>query len=160
MVSALIDHETKRWKAKLIRVVFLPFEADAILNIPLSFNLLEDKLIWIGNRKGDFTMKSAYYIALGLVETDESGECSTGDPRTPLWKKMWHLKIPAKIRIFAWRTCMNGLPTKLNLCKRGVNISPLCPICDQEVESIAHVLFQCDLALQVWNRWEGCPMNM
>ena len=55
---------------------------------------------------------------------------------------------------------MNGLPTRLNLCKRGVKIGPLCPICDQEMESITHALFQCDLALQVWNRWEGFPMNM
>jgi len=97
-------------------------------------------------------VKSAYYITLGLVEVDESGECSSGDPRTPLWKKMWHLKIPAKIRIFAWRTCMNGLPTRLNLSKRGVNISPPCPICDQETESITQALFQCESALQVWDR--------
>ena len=47
---------------------------------------------------------------------------------------------------------MNDLPTRLNLSKRGVNISPLCPICDQEMESITHALFQCDLALQVWDR--------
>ena len=105
-------------------------------------------------------VKSAYYIALGLVDAVESGKCSSGDPRTPLWKKMWHLKIPAKIRIFGWRACMNGLPTRLNLCKRGVKIGPLCPICDQEMESITHTLFQCDLALQVWNRWEGCLVNM
>ena len=88
MVSALIDHESRKWKVELIRALFLPFETEAILNIPLSFNLPEDKLIWVGNRKGDFTVKSAYYIALGLVDTVESGECSSGDPRSPLWKKM------------------------------------------------------------------------
>ena len=55
---------------------------------------------------------------------------------------------------------MNDLPTRLNLSKRGVNISPLCPICDQEMESITDALFQCDLALQVWDRQEGCPVNM
>ena len=160
MVSAFIDHESKKWKAEIICALFLPFEAEAILNIPLSFNLPEDKLIWVGNKKGDFTLKSAYYIALGLVDAVEFGECSFGDPRTHLWKKMWHLKILAKIRIFAWRASMNGLPTRLNLCKSGVKFGPLCPICDQEMESITHALFQCDLALQVWNRWEGCLVNM
>ena len=78
----------------------------------------------------------------------------------PPWKKMWHLKIPVKIRIFAWRACMNGLPTRLNLTKRGVNISPRCPIYDQELEFTTHSLIQCDLAKQVWDRWEGSLMNL
>ena len=102
MVSSLIDSETRRWKSNVIRIVFLPFEADTILNIPLSYNLPEDKLIWIGNKKWEFIVKSAYYIALSLVEAEDCGECSSGDSRTPLWRKMWHLKFPAKIRIFAW----------------------------------------------------------
>lgn len=162
-VSALIDHETRRWKVELIRAVFLPFEADTILNMPLSYNLPEDKLIWTGNRRGDFTVKSAYYIACSLVEAEETGESSSGYPRTPpppIWKKIWHLKIPSKIRIFSWRACMNGLPTGLNLSRRGVNISPMCPICDQERETTTHVLIQCEIAKQVWDRWQGRPMNM
>jgi len=45
----------------------------------LSYNLLEVKLIWMGNKKGEFTIKSAYYVALSLVEIDECAECSNGD---------------------------------------------------------------------------------
>ena len=48
--------------------------------------------------------KSAYYIALNVLSSLGGGggsrECSHGYPKTPLWKKMWHLKIPPKIRIF------------------------------------------------------------
>lgn len=55
---------------------------------------------------------------------------------------------------------MNGLPTRLNLSRRGVNISPMCPICDQEMETTTHALIQCELAKQVWDRWQGRPMNM
>ena len=153
MVSALIDHETRRWKVELIRAVFLPFEDDMILNMPLSYNLPEDKLIWTGNRRGDFTIKSAYYIACSLVGAEETSESSSCGLRTPLWKKIWHLKIPSKIRIFAWRACMNGLPTRLNLSRRGVNINPMCPICDQEMETTTHALIQCELAKQEKDRW-------
>lgn len=92
MVLALIDHKSRMWKVELIRAMFLPFEANTILNMPLSYNLLEDKLIWTGNRKGDFTVKSAYYIALSLVEAEEKSESSSSYPRNPLWKKIWHLK--------------------------------------------------------------------
>ena len=146
MVSTLIDSESRRWKVDLVRSIFLPFEANTIMNIPLSYNLLEDKIIWIGNKRGEFTMKSAYYIALKGVDSVEVAECSNGDPRTPLWKKLWHLKVPAKIRIFAWKACMNALPTKLNLYKRGINTSVICPICDHGVETILHSLVFCDPA--------------
>ena len=48
MVSSLIDFNTKWWKVDLVRSLFLPFEASTILKIPLSYNLLDDSLIWIG----------------------------------------------------------------------------------------------------------------
>ena len=146
MVSTLIDSESRRWKVGLVRSIFLPFEANTIMNIPLSYNLLEDKIIWIGNKRGEFTMKSAYYIALKGVDSVEVAECFNGDPRIPLWKKLWHLKVPAKIRIFAWKACMNAFPTKLNLYKRGINTSVICPICDHGVETILHSLVFCDPA--------------
>ena len=101
MVSFLIDEETRHWKMDKIRRNFLPFEAETILNIPLSYNLPKDKIIWVGNKCGMFSVKSAYYVALPLVEKSELGECSNEDYRTPLWKKMWQLKFSSKIRIFA-----------------------------------------------------------
>jgi len=60
MVSSLIDRDTKRWKANIIRSIFLPLEANTILNIPLIYNMPKDKIIWVGNRKGEFTIKCAY----------------------------------------------------------------------------------------------------
>ena len=80
MVSAPIDQNTKRWKANLVKKTFLPFEVDTILSIPLSYSLLDDKLIWLGNKRGVFTVRSVYYVALSLVETCNEGESSAGDP--------------------------------------------------------------------------------
>ena len=57
MVSALIDEDTKRWKVDTLKSLFLPFEVETILNIPLSHNLPEDKIIWVGNKKGIFFCK-------------------------------------------------------------------------------------------------------
>ena len=69
MVSALIDYDTRRWKADLIKSIFLPFESKTILNIPISYNLPEDKIIWAANKKGVFSVKSAYYVALNLMDS-------------------------------------------------------------------------------------------
>lgn len=43
MVFAIIDPDTRRWKADLLRRTFLPFEANTIQNI--SYSLPKDKII-------------------------------------------------------------------------------------------------------------------
>ena len=68
----------------MVRSIFFPFEASKILKIPINYNLLEDSLIWIGNKQGVFIVKSAYHIALSLVDSNEESECSSPDSRTSL----------------------------------------------------------------------------
>ena len=88
MVSSLIDPVTRWWKSGAVRALFLPFEVDMILKIPLSHNLPKDKLIWLGNKRGVFTVKSAYFVATKLLDTRDEGECSSGDPNTWIWRKI------------------------------------------------------------------------
>ena len=122
-----------------------------ILKIPLSNNLSEDKFIWVGNKKGEFIVKSAYFIANKLLDTRDEGECSSGDPNARIWKKIWSLKLPEKIKIFSWRACVNGLPMLTNLAAKGIQTSCVCPICDEEPKSLTHALISCDFALSVWS---------
>ena len=89
MVSALIDEDSRRWKVDTLKSLFLPFEVEKILNVPLSYSLPEDKIIWIGNKRGEFSVKSAYYVALTVINSSNCGESSHGDPRIPLWKRSW-----------------------------------------------------------------------
>ena len=88
MVLSIINKDTRHWKVDKVKRHFLPFEVETILNIPLNYNLPEDSIIWMGNKRGVFSVKSAYYVALPLVEKSEAGECSTRDSRTRLWKKV------------------------------------------------------------------------
>ena len=112
------------------------------------------------NKKGEFSVKSAYYIATRMIDTVEEGKCSSGDSRNPLWRKLWHLNIPPKVRIFAWKMCMNALPTYVNLQKRGVNICDFCPACGMEPESIVHVFIKYEVAKRVWRCWLDCPLDL
>ena len=54
--------------------IFLPSEAATILKIPISYRLPDDQLVWIGNKSGSFIVKSAYYIAMRMVDDHEIGE--------------------------------------------------------------------------------------
>ena len=94
-------------------------------------------------------MKIAYYIALTVINSSGSGECSHGDPRTPIWKRIWQLKIPPKIRIFTWKVCVNALPTMLNLRRRRVNKDGMCSVCGLEAESILHAFFKCGVVKEI-----------
>ena len=70
-----------------MKAFFLQFEANEILKIPLSHSLPKDSLIWLGNRKGSFTVKSAYYVAKELVESEAAGASSSNCLASPLRKR-------------------------------------------------------------------------
>ncbi|KAK9988307.1 hypothetical protein SO802_028546 [Lithocarpus litseifolius] len=160
MVSSLIDANSKWWKPDLVKALFLQSEASEILKIPLNLNLPEDSLIWLGNRRGSFLVKSAYYVAKELVEFEAACASSSNHLASPFWKKIWHVNAPPKIKIFAWRVCLDALPTMLNLRRRGLNTAGFCQICDKELESISHALFHCNHAKQTWSCWSDCPVNL
>ncbi|XP_071695352.1 uncharacterized protein [Rutidosis leptorrhynchoides] len=70
--------------------------------------------------------------------------------------------IPQKLGIFVWWALKNRLPTRVELEKRGVHIdSLLCPLCNKEIETVEHAIFECDHAKMVWDRilkwWEVSP---
>ena len=146
MVSSLINPMTKWWNVDLVRATFLPFEAETILKIPLSRTLIEDKIVWIGNRHGEFSVKSAYHIAHGLMEANDHGASSNGDPCKPLWKRLWHLHLPAKIKVFAWRACVNGLPMMEAISRREISQNMACPVCGNDAKSVDHALLRCDFS--------------
>jgi hypothetical protein len=62
-VSSLIDNDTNWWDIQLIRDVFNEEDAALICNIPISPQRQEDKLVWVGTRNGEFTVRSTYHIA-------------------------------------------------------------------------------------------------
>ena len=160
MVSSLTDNDTKWWKIDVINATFLPHEASTILKIPLNYNLPKDCHNWIGNKRGEFTVKSAYHIASSIGDSVEEGESTSSSSWTLLWKRIWQQKVPPKIKIFAWRTYVNDLPTMQNLNQRGVHCFSFCPLCDKAIESTAHALLHYDHAKMTWAFWYNFPVDL
>ena len=69
----------------------------------------------------------------------------------PLWKKIWKLSLPCKIRNFLWRACKNAIPTMTNLLRRCVVDDPSCSLCAQHNEDVLQSLWSCPNLAQVWN---------
>nr|GEX23399.1 RNA-directed DNA polymerase, eukaryota [Tanacetum cinerariifolium] len=62
----------------------------------------------------------------------------------------WVKQIPIKVNVLAWKISMDRLPTRVNLHRRGVQVSLIsCPICCEAFENLDHLLFCCDLAKDI-----------
>ncbi|CAN6581577.1 unnamed protein product [Malus baccata var. baccata] len=68
-----------------------------------------------------------------------------------LWKCVWKLKVPPKIRCFMWKTLQEAVANKANLFKCRSSPSPICPLCNSKEESMIHLFLQCPWVEEVWH---------
>ncbi|KAL4627066.1 hypothetical protein ACB092_05G140400 [Castanea dentata] len=134
-VDILIDTDRGTWIANLVRELFINFEAETILSIPPSIRMPRDKMVWAGTPNGQFTVKSAYWLAQSMSRADHEGLSGANGQRR-LWKTIWGAE--------------NTLPTKSSLCRRQVINSDTCEQCDRCSETTSHVLLHCDFSSAVW----------
>ncbi|GKA77246.1 RNA-directed DNA polymerase, eukaryota [Tanacetum coccineum] len=100
-----------------------------------------DRWVWSIDSSGEFSVKSARSFI------DESLLPTVGSPTR--WVKV----VPIKVNIFAWKVCLDKLPTRLNLSLRGIDIPSIsCPICSTAGESCAHLLFSCSMAKSLYRK--------
>ncbi|KAL0012077.1 hypothetical protein SO802_007185 [Lithocarpus litseifolius] len=93
---------------------------------------------------------SAYHVARRiLTEADRVGS-SRGCVAKQVWAVLWKLRIPNKIKVFAWRACHEILPTAVNLTRRRVILEDKCSLCTGEPETTIHALWDCVVAQDVW----------
>ena len=86
-----------------------------------------DELVWKANRAGRFSVKTAYQVALRLIQQN-GAEHSDARMDGKVWKEIWALNVPPKVRNFIWRACSNILPTMENLQNRRVKVDLRCDI--------------------------------
>lgn len=67
-----------------------------------------------------------------------------------IYKKIWQQKIPAKIKITAWKFLKNCSPITSILYSRRIASSSICPRCHQCSETPLHVLLWCGPTQTIW----------
>ncbi|CAL9014415.1 unnamed protein product [Prunus brigantina] len=155
MVHELIDPLLKIWKEDVINRCFTPEEASRILSIPISRWGCPDKLIWHFTMHGQYTVRSCYELALHLQRNGElgrkgAGEASGCSSQTSIWKSVWLVDAPPKLKAFIWRGCSNILAVRHNLRRRRVQCTGECGFCGLHDETQVHIFFQCPFARAFW----------
>lgn len=97
MVSELID-EDHCWKdLVIIRQHFHQEDAAQILQIPLPRQPRSNQVLWLYNKKGYYSVKSGYQLALQMKFPTKPSSSEEGKSA---WNSIWYLQIPEKVKIF------------------------------------------------------------
>lgn len=112
-VADLFDFNCGEWLADMVRPTFSIEESSLILKLPLSSRWPNDIPFWWPTKTGEYTVKSGYWMAsighINRIRANTSGteEC--------VWRGIWRMEAPPKLRHFLWRACKGNLAVKENL---------------------------------------------
>ena len=152
-VSDLFLPNAQSWNVDLIDHTFMNWEAEEIKWIHVSELGQDDALVWPFTSDREYFVRSAYHMLVSDSVMAEQASTSSGEQK--VWKGIWCIRAPNKIRHFIWTVVKDSLPTKENLHKRHIPLDMICSLCDEHQETTLHALWLCDQAKEVWKS-EAC----
>lgn len=135
------------WDAAKLGSNMCPEDVEVIMKIPLSKVNMQDVWIWHYDKEGNYSVKSGYKLYMNL---SFCGASPSDNRQSKVWKRLWQLKIPPKIRLFLWKAFQNCILTKANLIQRGMDVVPLCPVYSKKAETGVHALLDYSRGHQIW----------
>ncbi|KAL4319829.1 hypothetical protein GQ457_18G007350 [Hibiscus cannabinus] len=109
---------------------------------PPSDDLGSDSIGWRWDSKRIFTSKSAYSF---LVQ-------HPGGSPNIIWKCIWSLQVPQRIRVFLWLSNRERLLTNEERFRRHLALDARCCIFNNADESVLHILRDCTKARETWSK--------
>nr|GEV21967.1 RNA-directed DNA polymerase, eukaryota [Tanacetum cinerariifolium] len=140
------------WRGDVAFKVLAPriYALETMKNIVVTSNCVilsnsNDRWVWNLVGSGEFSVASVRkYIDDHSLPSESK-------------KTIWIKEVPIKINILAWKVKNDGLPTRFNISRRGMEIDTItCPLCDVYAESTRHVFFSCKVFCEVMRniaRW-------
>ena len=97
-----------------------------------------DVFTWSWEANGQYSVRSAYAAKFWGREV------------IPTTELTWKSRAPSQCKFFTWLALRNKCWTSDRLSRRGLPHQDKCPLCDQEEETIDHVLLACVFAMTMW----------
>jgi ribonuclease HI len=153
-VDFCLNESRRAWDVDTVRSVFEEDVANQILQIPISRRGGEDFVSWPFTKFGVYTVRSAYNMArtesFFVERSKHGGDASSAvEEDTQMWKKLWAISAPGKMKIHLWRFAHDCLPSGVQLCRRHIPADTGCIHCNLE-ETAAHAFLFCQYAKEVW----------
>ena len=123
-----------QWDREKIQTL-LPAYERCILGIKESLTGTPDKLVWLGTKNGEYSVKSGYYTA---VDDDEFRAAEAVGPDFNWKKNVWNIDCVPKVKLFSWKVLKGDIPVGERLLERYLAINPKCKQCGS-TESITHL---------------------
>ncbi|CAI9757018.1 unnamed protein product [Fraxinus pennsylvanica] len=148
-VNQLFVPGENRWDYDILVDLFSEEERGQILKIPLSSYGRSDRIYWVHDNKGFYSVRSGYKR---LMQEFFQEYPNTMDS---FWRTIWNLKIPAKVRNFLWRASQLVLPTADHLRAKRVDIDKLCPFIAQTSNPLDTANFESQKAIKNHHFYRG-----
>lgn len=128
------------WDWSVLNEFLPPDICRKIAGLKPPSSIQDDFPIWNHSCDGFFTIKSAYDTLYQELETDP--------PNFP-FHFIWKLPLPPRVKTFIWRVTHSRLMTNATRKERGISNLDTCPRCLQHLETIMHVLRDCEVSLEI-----------
>lgn len=124
------------WDLVNLRVVLPDELIQRIICCPTNFcGHLRDLQIWFPSSNGIFLTKSAYQLLLNSFQFLD-----------PLWKTLWKMKIPPKLKILCWLVYQGKILSNEQQVRRHLTNNASCMYYTGWNESVLHILRDCSRA--------------
>jgi ribonuclease HI len=155
-VCDLISPITGQWDEELLNSLFCTVDRERIRHIPINNQGFHDFVAWSHTKHGQYTVRSGYHMQWKHQFGPNSSQLTAPNvsATNPVWKSVWSLQVPSKVKIFIWRSLHGIVPLKCVLANRHIGTSGECPICHQGPETVMHLLFLCPAAKSIWQNLE------
>uniref|UniRef100_A0A0A9D4A3 Reverse transcriptase zinc-binding domain-containing protein n=1 Tax=Arundo donax TaxID=35708 RepID=A0A0A9D4A3_ARUDO len=98
----------------------------------------DDTHTWVHSTSGSYSSQSAYRCYfLGSISFEP-------------WQRLWKTWVPLRCKFFLWLAIRNRCWTADRLGRRNLPHPAKCLLCDQEEETVQHLLVSCVFARQAW----------
>lgn len=101
-------------------------------------NTSSDRFVWRWSADGTYSASSTYRAFFHGLSSLLGA------------KELWRARVPPKLKFFFWLALHGRLWTAERRRRHGLQDSDTCALCDQDVESITHLVLGCVFSRELW----------